>query len=580
MMPRRLTAPSALAFLLVLACDSGRERGSTLPNGSGDANPEAGRTRSATPLPPPPEPATPEALFDYVAAHARALAQAPYHPPDTVLPGPFGQLGYDQYRGIRFRPEAALWRGESTFEIQLFHPGFAYRKPVRIHVVENERVRLVPFDPARFDYGRDSARLAGELDARPGHAGFRVHYPLNEPDSKDEVVVFLGASYFRLLGRGHVHGLSSRGLAVNVATDLGEEFPDFRAFWLVRPLPDASTMTFYALLDGPSVTGAYRFELDPGAPTALAVDARLFARRDVLKLGVAPLTSMYLFGQTGPEGFDDFRPQVHDSDGLLAFTGAGEWIWRPLSNHADLHVSSLRDSGPGGFGLAQRARDFEDYLDLEARYHRRPSEWVDVGEGDWGTGGVELVEIPTETEFNDNIVVSWVPEAPFRAGDQRRYQYRLVTFDDRLPVQTLAQVERTRIGWDALPGQGNAPSRSRRRFVIDFTGGDADVSRAGDVAGARAGAADGVTPGDTLSGDGSAASAAATALPVEAVLGTSSGTISDVRVLPLPGGAGWRATFRLDADPSEPADMHLHLVRGAERLTETWTYVWYGERER
>ena len=197
-------------------------------------------------------------------------------------------------------------------------------------------------------------------------------------------MVFLGASYFRLLGRGHVYGLSSRGLAVDIAVESDEEFPSFREFWLVRPEPDATTLTFYALLDGPSVTGAYRFDLEPGAPTALEVDARLYARHDVAKLGVAPLSSMFLYGSDRTPAFDDFRPQVHDSAGLLMQTAAGEWIWRPLSNGPGLQVTSLRDDTPRGFGLVQRDRDFDNYLDLEANYHRRPSEWVALGEGDLG----------------------------------------------------------------------------------------------------------------------------------------------------------------------------------------------------
>jgi glucans biosynthesis protein len=479
------------------------------------------------------------------------------------------RLTYDQYRAIRFRPEEALWHGEALFEIQLFHPGYEYRDPVTIHLVEGDRIRTLDFETQRFRYEGEAAPLRNEAPSNVGHAGFRVHYPLNSAANKDEVVVFLGDSYFRLLGPGHVHGLSSRGVAVDTGLPSGEEFPAFREFWLVRPEPMARSLTFFALLDSPSLTGAFRFDLHPGGGgganedagpsmstggpgwvasegTVLEVDARFYARRDVAKLGVAPLTSMFLFDGNTAARFDDFRPRVHDSHGLLALTSAGEWLWRPLSNGPSLRTSSLRDRSPRGFGLVQRERDFDSYLDLEARYDRRPSEWVDIVEGHWGSGGVDLVEIPSESEFNDNVVAFWAGDAPFREGDVRHYRYRLVTFDRRLPLQTLAQVEQTLIGWDALPGEVNPPPRNRRRFVVDFRGG--------------------VPP---FEGDGAVA---------EAVLSVSAGRISGTRVQRLPDDGGWRVTFALQPEEAAPADLRLYLERAGQRLTETWTYVWYPEQ--
>lgn len=557
MEPRRLIAVLAcvLAFSawLVSACEAGPDgletEGSRTPVGSADLrSPGAAETRIPRSLPRPPEPATPEAVFEHLTDGARKLARREYRPPSGRLPASLTGLDYDEYRSIRFRPEAALWRDESLFEIQLFHPGSRHGDPVRIHLVEEDRVTPVRFDRDRFRYG-ERVRSARDA-ARPGigHAGFRVHYPLNGPDSKDEVAVFLGASYFRLLGAGHVHGLSSRGLAVNTAEPGGEEFPDFREFWLVRPGPRDTTLTFFSLLDGPSVTGAYRFELDPGDPTTMDVEARLFARRDVAKLGVAPLTSMFLHGESRARDVDDFRPRVHDSEGLLMHTSAGEWIWRPLSNGPGLSVTQLRDRTPRGFGLVQRHRDFEDYLDLEARYDRRPSEWVSVGEGDWGSGGVELVEIPTDSEFNDNIVAYWARDEPFRAGDERRYRYRLRTFDARLEAEALGRVERTRSGRDGLPGQADSSPRGPRRFVVDFVGGELPS----------------LDPRD----------------PVEAVVSTSAGRTADVRARPLPDDEGWRATFRLVPGDERPADLRLYLELRGRRLTETWSYVWYPDRAR
>lgn len=535
-----------LALALISGCESGSERAPTLPTDEAAANP-----------------VTPGSLASFVEERARSLAARPYTAPAGALPPELAGLDYDAYRSIRFRPEAALWSDAGSFRIQLFHPGFIFDEPVRIHVVEDE-VRELAFDPGMFTYEGPAAALPDRLSgatgssapgaSRPGWSGFRVHFPLNAPDRMDEVVVFQGASYFRLVGPGQVYGLSSRGLAVDIASGREEEFPDFREFWLVRPTPDANTLVIHALLDAPSVTGAYRFELEPGASTELRVDARIFARRDVGKLGVAPLSSMFLFDANLAGSFDDFRAGVHDSDGLLMQTRRGEWIWRPLGNGRGLRVTSLRDVDPRGFGLAQRARDFEDYLDLEARYHERPSEWIAVHEDDrWGGGGVELLEIPTESEFNDNIAAYWVPDVPMRAGEERRYRYTLTTFDARLAAQTLAQVVRTRIGRDALPGQADARSASLRRFVVDFRGG----------------------PLEGLEPDA----------PVRAVVETLAGRISEVRARPLPGPGGWRATFALEPDGERPADMRLHLERDTAdeppvTLSETWTYVWYPEQGR
>lgn len=504
---------------------------------------------NADPFADDPIPPLTDPLFRRVDREARRRADASYAESDDALPPPLRDIGYDEYRSIRFRPEEAVWRGDVPFEIQLFHPGYRYSRPVAIHLVEGGETRTLAFDPERFRYEGEAETLA-EIDAPDaGYAGFRVHYPMNDGPSKDEVVAFLGASYFRLLGPGQVYGLSSRGLAVDAGLPTGEEFPDFREFWLVRPEPDTGTLTFYALLDGPSVTGAYRFELDPGdrsegEATVLTVEARLNARDDVGKLGVAPLSSMFLFDANNASDFDDYRPRVHDSHGLLALTGRGEWIWRPLHNGPGLRVTQLRDDDPRGFGLVQRERSFESYLDLEARYDRRPSEWVEIGDGHWGTGGVELMEIPTESEFNDNIVASWVPDVPFSAGDHRYYRYRLVTFDDRVPAQGVARVERTRIGWDALPGQTDPPPRSHRRFVVDFGGGDPEV-----------------LPSDSTT----------------VVLTTSAGTLGESRVESLPSAGSWRVTFDLEPEGDRPSDMRLYLKSGDRPLTETWSYVWYPE---
>ncbi|AHE98523.1 glucan biosynthesis protein [Thioalkalivibrio paradoxus] len=486
-----------------------------------------------------------DALFEQVIDLAAERAATAYQPPAEMLPEPLASIDYDQYRSIRFRPEGALWRGQARFEVQFFHPGFLFPHPVTVHELRDGEVHRIAFDPASFRYEHDAAPLADVVAPDLGFAGFRLHFPINTEAYKDEVMVFLGASYFRLVGPGQVYGLSSRGLAVDTALPSGEEFPAFREFWLLRPEAQADTVTILALLDGPSVTGAYRFDLRVAPEVTVEVDSRLFARTDLRKLGVAPLTSMYFLGEASVRDHDDFRPRVHDSEGLLHRTSAGEWLWRPVSNFRHLRVSSLRDQRPQGFGLVQRNRAFDAYLDLEAEYHRRPSQWVVPLDGDWSSGGVELVEIPTDSEIHDNIVAYWVDDAPFRAGERRRYRYRIQVFDAEPPsgVTPPARVLRTRSGWGAVPGVAEPPPRSLRRFVVDFAGGDLDT----------------LGPGAGL----------------EPRLEASSGRITDLTARWLPDDSGWRASFLLEPENARPADLRLFLVHDGRPVTETWTYVWH-----
>lgn len=484
----------------------------------------------------------PNALFNAIEARAKALAESSYKPVQAQMPPELANMSYDQYRSIIFRPEASLWRGESLFEIQLFHPGFLYREPVVLHMASSEGDPSLKFKQEFFNYVGLAEGLAGKVPENIGFAGFRVHYPLNTNEFKDEFLVFQGASYFRLVGPGQVYGLSARGLAIDTAESSGEEFPVFREFWLIKPEPDQTRLVIYALLDSPSVTGAYRFEITPGAPTEMGVEARLFARRDIKKLGVAPLTSMFHHGENTTRFIDDFRPEVHDSDGLLVAAANGEWIWRPLSNHRALRVSSLADENPRGFGLLQRDRDFNHYLDMEADYELRPSLWV-IPQGEWGKGRVELVEIPTDTEVNDNIVAYWVPDQPFKAGESRHYSYRLRTFDQHLAEQGGARVLRTRIGWGAVPGQSNPPPRSKRQFIVDFNGGELE----------------------NLSAD----------VPLEAELQKNSGTITDLMVMRLPDQKTWRVSFKLEPEGNNLVDMRMFIKLRDQRLTEVWSYVWY-----
>ena len=481
-------------------------------------------------------------LFDAVSSRAKLLAKREYKALETNIPDALSQMNYDQYRSIRFRPEASIWHNESLFELQLFHPGFLYREPIVLHMATDSADSYVQFKQEFFNYDGPAAPLAGVAPDNIGFAGFRVHYPLNSNEYKDEFVVFQGASYFRMVGPGLAYGLSARGLAIDTAEPKGEEFPVFREFWLVKPAPADTRMVMYALLDSPSITGAYRFEILPGAPTEMLVEARLFARKDILKLGVAPLTSMYMWGENHTRYVDDFRPEVHDSDGLLMAAANGEWIWRPISNHRSLRVSSMMDENPRGFGLLQRDRDFEHYMDMEARYEKRPSMWI-MPEGNWGKGRAELVEIPSDSETNDNIVAYWVPEKPMKAGGSATFKYRLRSFDEHLPENSGAKVIRTRIGWGANPGQADPPPRSKRKFIIDFRGGELD----------------------NLSPDA----------PLVAEMQKSAGEVSELVIRQLPDGRTWRASFKLEPEGNKVADMRLFLKLRDQRLSEVWSYVWY-----
>ena len=528
----RFIALVLLVPLIAVGCDSG---GVTSPPPP-DSTPNAG-TQVAEP-----EVASDGALFDYVTERARRLARSSYVPGGVTMPSSLTNLDYDQYRAIRFRPEAALWRDESDFEVQLFHPGYLYDEPVRIHLVRNEKIAELGFDPSLFRYDGPAAPVAALVSPGLGYAGFRVHYPLNDATIKDEVIVFLGASYFRLVGRGQVYGLSSRGLAVDAGLEKPEEFPDFREFWLVQPEPEATSLTMYALLDSPSVAGAYRFELQPDTDTTLMVDARILARRDIAKLGIAPMSSMFLFDQNRQPYFDDFRAQVHDSDGASVHSAEGEWVWRPLNNGPGTHVTSLSRGPLRGFGLFQRDRTFESYLDLEAAYERRPSEWVEVEDPDWGDGWVELLTFETRNEFADNVALYWVPAHRLEAGDERSFRYRLTTLDGHQPEQTLGYVARTRIGLDDLTRATTGDEASPRRIVIDFIGGS--LSRLGDVE------------------------------PV-AVVDAAAGLTSDLNTQALPNQEGWRASFQLAPRRDEPSDLRLHLEADGVPVTETWSYTWH-----
>ena len=403
--------------------------------------------------------------FEDVAKRAAALAAQSYKPPRTELPKAIKDLSYDQYRDIRFKPARSLWRSANLpFEVQLFHPGLYYDHPVRIYELVGGTAREVRFDPELFDYGKNQIDPATLRNI--GFAGFRVHMALNTPKYKDEVLVFQGASYFRALGKDQRYGLSARGVAIDTALASGEEFPRFTEFWIERPDARAKEITIYALLDSQSVAGAYRFVVRPGDETVTLVKERLFLRKNVAKLGIAPLTSMFFFGENTPRPpARDYRPEVHDSDILLIHSGTGEWITRPLVNPKRLLVTSFAMTNPLGFGLMQRDRLFDNYQDLEARYELRPSAFVEP-RGNWGKGRVELVQIPTPDETNDNIVAFWVPDDIPAPGAPLDFEYRIRWQKNADTKPPLAWIAQTRRGH----GYTRQNDPATIGFVVDFEG--------------------------------------------------------------------------------------------------------------
>ncbi len=471
--------------------------------------------------------------FDFadVQTRAQALAAQPYVEPKSDLPAWMQSLNYEQHRAIQFDRDHAWWRAQKLpFQLQFFHPGWLFKVPVRINEIVGGRVQPIDYSRALFNYGETKT---GEIPEHTGFAGFRIHYPLNH--AGDELAVFLGASYFRAVGRGMAYGLSARGLAIDTGEPKPEEFPRFDEFWVVRPAAGADSVTLFALLNSPSATGAYRFTFHPGDETVTDVKATVFFRRHPAVVGLAPLTSMFQHGENSGWSKDDFRPEVHDSDGLLLHTGADEWIWRPLANPPATRVSTFSDKSPRGFGLMQRDRQYEHYDDLEANYHLRPSAWVEPV-GDWGAGAVRLLEIRSPDETSDNIVACWVPATLPAIGHPLTYEYRLHWVAQPKGLPPSGFVVSTRQG-------GVLDHPERRRFVVDFGGVPFDGPER-DMRGMVT-----VGPG--------------------AKLVTTPG-VQVIRPLGV-----WRVVFELIPDGSgRPVELRCFMQDGKDILTETWSNLW------
>lgn len=480
---------------------------------------------------------TSASAFDFqdVAQRARRLADAPYKKADADLPPELRNLNYENYHQIRYKPERMLWRNDKLpFEADFFPPGWHFDQPVRINEVTAQGVREIRFDQDAFDFGAtkvDPGKLHGL-----GFAGFRVRYPVNSAAHKDEVLTFLGASYFRALGKGQHYGLSARGLAIDTALGTGEEFPRFVEFWILRPQASDKQLVIYGLLDSPRATGAYRFVLTPGVDTVMDVTARLYLRSAVGKLGLAPLTSMFYFGRGQHATEDDFRPAVHDSDGLSVHMGNDEWVWRPLSDPKRLLVTSFSTTNPIGFGLMQRQRDFANFEDPVLRYELRPSAWVEP-KAQWGAGRVELVQIPSPDETNDNIVAYWVPDrlpAPKAAYD---YAYRVWWQKDKDTQPPGLHVAQTLYG----RGYTHTPDGSIS-LAVDFEG-----------------------PSDLESPE---------LKPEAQVSVDANAKLLEQKMIHNDATGGWRLSLRLQRlDPGKPVEMRASLHSGNKGISETWSYI-------
>ena len=484
------------------------------------------------PDPPPPAP-RPEGTypfsFDVLQADAKRLAAKPYTPRSSALSADLDKLSPEQYHAILFDRNAAIWRQEGLpFRLELLRAGFNQRTaPVTVSTVEAGLAKDLIATPAMFAMGAVAQHAGGQVSLPL--SGFRLVGHINSKKVWDEFLVFQGASYFRAVAKNLLYGLSARGLAINTAEGAGEEFPAFTHFWIERPAPRAASIVIDALLESDSTTGAYRFTVTPGVDTVMDVEFTLFPRTDIRVVGIAPLTSMFLFDETNRGRLDDYRPEVHDSDGLQITSDSGEHIFRQLANPTKLEVSTFTTHPPQGFGLVQRSRDQSDFQDFDNLYERRPSAWVEP-QGDWGPGGVELVEIPSGRESNDNIVAFWRPAQGLQAGHPVSFAYKLTWLAEPALPKGMGEVVATRSG-ASLDGK-------RRVFILDIVGA-----------------------GDKTEG-----------LRVD--LGASAGKISNVSLVSNSALHGLRASFELDPSNADLIELRLRILRGDAPVTETWLYRW------
>jgi periplasmic glucans biosynthesis protein len=477
-------------------------------------------------------------LFSFadVIEKAEQLAHKPYQPPEPI-PKRLSDLTFDQWKNIAFRSNKSPWPQNNNFNVRFYHLGYLYTQPVKINIINAQGVHGLSFSPELFSYGQEKLAQAVPVDL--GFAGFSLFYPLNHRKGHDEILAFIGASYFRGVGENQWFGLSARGVAINTASPSGEQFPYFKEFWLARPAASADSIKIFALLDGESVTGAYRFGVYPGDQTIMDVESVVFLRKKVERLGIAPFSSMFLQGSNSPRHYTTLAPQVHDSDGLSIQAHDNSWIWRPLQNPKRLALYSFELNDPGGFGLMQRDRRFCSYESLSLHYQDRPSAWV-TADGKWGKGSLQLIELPTDTENNDNIVAFWVLDQSPEPLKPVRFSYTIAWQGNRMTLPKIGYVVNTRTG------PGNI-EKGTQEFDIDFTGGDLA----------------------TLTSD-----------TVSAVVSVGNGAkLLEQHVVKNDFVRGWRLEFQI-RPAEQPVQLRAYLHKGNRALTETWDYVFHPDQVR
>jgi glucans biosynthesis protein len=468
--------------------------------------------------------------FDALIEDAKRRAAQPFRPPEVKGADILQKIDYDQHNKIRFRLDRALPVNDGRARIALFHPGALFPLPVSINLVDGDTSRELSYRADYFDMPEDSP--ARQLPEDLGFAGFRVM----GADSERDWLAFLGSAYFRSPGELDQFGQSARALAIDVAMPTPEEFPRFTDFYFAPSVN--GDLTIYCSLDSPRVTGALRMDAVRDGKVVMDIAARYFVRDDIARFGIAPLTSMFWFSEANRERGLDWRPEVHDTDGLAMWTGSGERLWRPLNNPDRVMTSSFLDENPKGFGLLQRDRNFENYEDDGVFYEKRPSVWVEP-KGEWGRGEVQLVEIPTDDEIHDNIVAYWLSEKPVKRGDAISLDYRLTWAKDEPYPPEAGRVTATRIGRGGIPGQPRPPGVFK--IVVDFAGGPLSHLAKQDEA-------------------------------VEAVVTVSSGVVSNVSAYANKAEDSWRALFDLRPENGDPAELRLFLRKNGQPLTETWLY--------
>lgn len=475
--------------------------------------------------------------FENVVESAKQLSASPYKAPDQI-PRFMQDLNYNQYQDIRFNPEKSLWQdAKSKFQVMLVPPGLYYKNAVKLNIVSANKAKPLAFDKDNFMF--TDSELQKLVPPDLGYAGFKLTFPFNAENVQNQFLVFAGASYLRGVGKENAFGISARGIAVDTGLPSGEQFPAFIEYWLEKPNPKAKEMTLWGLLDGPSLSGAYQFHVVPGDATRIDVKAVLFPRTNIKMLGIAPLTSMFYYGENTSRPKGQWRGEVHDSDGLLVQNGgSGEWLWRPLINPSSLTMDYFGTTDVQGFGVLQRDAHFSNYGDLGAHYNRRPSTWVKP-ENNWGPGDVVLVQLPTPEETNDNVVAFWTPRQAPTPNMPYHIGYSLSFGDASIPAEKIGHATNTYVGDGNLIGGGHV--KGAYRVIVDFAGGDLAK-----------------TPAD----------AAVTA----AVTAQEQGEILEQYVEYNAPQKSWRLSMLARPAEGRPLDVRAFLNVGGQAMTETWTY--------